>query len=267
MADAEARPAAWRLERNHRQVMFAEGPELIAFSETTSAALSAPHAHPAWTVLLPVDGGRVTLTTGHGTGVHRGGVLIAPQQQYRSATDGPHVALYLNAWMSSRADQSRPRVVGAAAARRLLDALDVDNGIDLNAAVAELGRLVGRIGPADARLAAVMNALPAAERLDALAVEVGVSASRLRALARDAIGVPLTQLRLWARLSRAIAWLPHAPTAGAAAMAGFADQPHLTRVARRFLGRTPGDLSLRSLELTHAGMALSRQPEPKPSKR
>ncbi len=229
--------------------MFAECPELSVFSETSSARVSAPHAHPAWTLLVPVDGATVTVTGSAGAVVHRQGVLLAPQYSYRAATDGPHVALYLNAWVSPRPECRRPRVVGALTTRRLLDVLDVERGIDLAAAVTELVPLVGRIGPVDSRLAAVMDGLAATARLDVLAADVGMSPSQLRAVARSAVGVPLTQLRLWSRLTRAIAWLPHAPTAVAAAIAGFADQPHLTRAARRFLGRTPGELSLRSLEL------------------
>ena len=124
--------------------------------------------------------------------------------------------------------------------------MDVDNGTDLSAATVELTQLVGRTA-IDSRLAFVIEALPAADRLDGLAAEVGMSPSRLRSLAREEIGVPLTQLRLWSRLARAISWLPYGPTAAAAAAAGFADQAHFTRTARRFLGRTPGDLSLQSL--------------------
>jgi AraC-like DNA-binding protein len=95
-------------------------------------------------------------------------------------------------------------------------------------------------------LAFVIEAFPRADRLEALAIEVGISPSRLRALAHDDIGVPLTQLRLWSRLGRAIALMPYG-SAAAASAAGFADQAHFTRTARRFLGRTPGELALRRL--------------------
>jgi AraC-like DNA-binding protein len=239
-------PTSWRLERNLRQVTFAQRRELIVFTETTSAQLSAPHAHPAWTLLLPVDGGTVTVIADDAVRLHEDGVLLAPQCWYRAATDGPHVAVYANAWRWTRPDRMRPRTIGARAARRVLDALDIDNGTDLSAATVELTQLVGRTA-IDSRLAFVIEALPAADRLDGLAADVGMSPSRLRSLAREEIGVPLTQLRLWSRLARAISWLPYGPTAAAAAAAGFADQAHFTRTARRFLGRTPGGLSLRSL--------------------
>ena len=240
-------PTSWRLERHLRQVTFAQCPEMSVFSETTSARMAADHAHPAWTLLLPVDGGTVTVVAGDVVRVRNDGVLLAPQIQYRAATDGPHVAVYANAWRSARPQSMRPRTIGSDTARRVLDALDVDHGTDLSGSMVELATLVGRIGALDSRLAFVIEALPEAGRLDGLAADVGISASRLRALANENIGVPLTQLRLWSRLAQAIAWLPYGTTATAATSAGFADQAHFTRTARRFLGRTPGGLSLRPL--------------------
>jgi AraC-like DNA-binding protein len=240
-------PTSWRLERNLRQVTFAQCPELSVFSETTSARMAAVHAHPAWTLLLPVDGGTVTVVAGDVVRVGNDGVLLPPQIQYRAATDGPHVAVYANAWRSARPQSMRPRMIGSSTARRVLGLLDVDHGTDLSGSTVELATLVGRMGALDSRLAFVIEALPDAGRLDGLAADVGISASRLRALANDNIGVPLTQLRLWSRLARAIAWLPYGTTATAATAAGFADQAHFTRTARRFLGRTPGGLSLRPL--------------------
>ena len=245
-------PVSWRLERNLRQVTFASCRELSVFSETTSASLSAPHAHPAWTLLVPVDGGSVIVVAGEAVRVRDDAVLLSPQQQYRAATDGPHVAVYVNAWMTSRAERRQPLLVRAAAARRMLDALAVDDGVDLQGTIAEFAPLVGRVASLDSRLAFVIDALPDAYRLDVLAAEIGVSPSRLRALALDTIGIPLTQLRLWSRLARAVGMMPYGRTADAAAAAGFADQSHFTRTARRFLGRTPADLSLRSLELRKA---------------
>jgi hypothetical protein len=136
-------PTSWRLVRNHRQVTFAQCPEMSVFTETTSARLAAPHAHPAWTLLLPVDGGIVTVVAGHTVQVQRDAVLLPPQTQYRAATEGPHVAVYANAWRSARPESMRPRMIGAAAAQRVLDVLDVDSGTDLPGALVELAPLVG----------------------------------------------------------------------------------------------------------------------------
>lgn len=210
------------------------------------------HAHPAWTLLLPVRGGSVTVASGGRADVHGEGVLLAPQFQYRAGTDGPHVAMYLSAWMAPRARSLQLRSIGSSATRRLLDALDLENGLDLDAGMSEVAPLVGPVRPVDSRLAVVIEGLAEAQRLDLLAAEVGMSPSRLRALAGSTVGIPLTLLRLWSRLSQAVAWLPHAPMAVAAAQSGFADQPHLTRTARRFLGRTPGELHFGSLDLRPA---------------
>ncbi|MFJ5031068.1 helix-turn-helix domain-containing protein [Streptomyces sp. NPDC088560] len=68
------------------------------------------------------------------------------------------------------------------------------------------------------------------------------SAARLRALVRRDVGIALAGLRRWGRLRAAIAGLPAGPAALAAATAGFADQAHLTRTARDFIGRTPASL-------------------------
>jgi hypothetical protein len=186
-----AGPTSWRLERSLGQVSFTRCAELSVFSETRSARMSAPHAHPAWTFLLPVDGGTVTVVAEDTVRVHNG-VLLAPQSHYRAATDGPHVAVYANAWTWARPESQRLRILGASSARRVLDALDIDNGTDLSAAVTELTPLVGRIGPIDSRLALVVEGLPAADRLDVVAGEVGISPSRLRSIAHEEIGVPLT---------------------------------------------------------------------------
>src|SRR5262249_579222 len=157
-----AEPTSWRLERSLGQVSFTRSTELSVFSETKSARISAPHAHPAWTVLVPVDGGTVTVGAGETVRVRNEGGLLPPQSQYRAATDGPHVFVYAHAWRWARPESLRPHILGAGSARRVLDALDVDNGTDLSAAAAELTPLVGRVGPIDSRLAVVVESFPAA---------------------------------------------------------------------------------------------------------
>src|SRR5262249_50704327 len=198
-----AEPTAWRLERSLGQVSFTRSTELSVFSETKSARISAPHAHPAWTLLLPVDGGTVTVVAGDTVRVRNEGVLLPPQSQYRAATDGPHVFVYAHAWRWARPESLRPRILSAGSARRVLDALDVDNGTDLSAAVAELTPLVGRVGPIDSRLAVVVESFPAAARPGVLAGEGGISPSPVRSSAHEGIGVPPAQLRLWSRLASA----------------------------------------------------------------
>ncbi|WP_106975353.1 MULTISPECIES: helix-turn-helix domain-containing protein [unclassified Streptomyces] len=78
--------------------------------------------------------------------------------------------------------------------------------------------------------------------ITSIAIEVGLSAPRLRALVRQDVGITLTRLRRWGQLRTAIADLPDSTAALAAATAGFADQAHLARTARDFMGRTPASL-------------------------
>jgi hypothetical protein len=120
------------------------------------------------------------VVAGHIVQVQRDAVLLPPQTQYRAATDGPHVAVYANAWRLARPQSMRPRMIGAAAAQRVLDVLDVESGTDVPGALGELAPLVGQIRPLDSRLAFVIEALPSADRLEGLATEVGFSPSRLR---------------------------------------------------------------------------------------
>jgi AraC-like DNA-binding protein len=241
-------PVSWHLERESRQVTFASCGPLTVYTDTASTPFSAVRALPAWTLLVPSDGGSLTVRAGHVVRVDDDAVLMPPQTRHQVATHGPHVAVHLSAPMAPRADGARPRQVAAKVARRVLDAMAVDSSIDLSSAIAELDPSFRQARPIDPRLALAIDALPSAYRLDVLAAEIGLSSSRLRALTYEAVGVPLTQLRLWSRLAHAIALLPYASTADVAATAGFADQAHLTRTARRFLGRTPTELSPRSFE-------------------
>jgi len=245
-------PAAWLLERDRRQVTFSSCTQfrVRVLTDTASTALSTMHAHPAWTLLVPTDGGSLTVIAGDTARVHDDGVLIPPRTWCQTATNGPHVALYLDASLASGpATFARPRRVPAPIAQRMLDSFAIDSGIDFTSAIADLDPAFVRTRSMDPRLAYAIDALPDACRLDVLAAEIGMSPSRLRALVLDTIGVPLTQLRLWSRLTQAMALLPYRSTADAAATAGFADQAHLTRTSRRFLGRTPAELSPGSLEL------------------
>src|SRR5262249_12848330 len=176
---------------------------LRVLTDTEPTALSTAHAHPAWTLLVPTDGGSLTVIAGDTACVHDDGVLLPPRTWYQTATTGPHVALYLDASLASGPSIcTRPRRVPADIARRMLDSFAVDSDIDFAAAIADLDPVFARTRSLDPRLAYAIDALPDACRLDVLAAEIGMSPSRLRALVLDTIGVPLTQLRLWSRLTR-----------------------------------------------------------------
>ena len=79
--------------------------------------------------------------------------------------------------------------------------------------------------------------------LPSLAATVGLSPQRLRALARQQLGMPLARWRVWSRLRRAAEALQGGQSlADAAITAGFADQAHLTRQMREMMGLTPAAL-------------------------
>ena len=235
-------PTSWRVESSDTCLMFARGRGANAFSGTTSFRIGSSHAQPTWTLALPRDGGNVFVTNGHPVAVSGRGVLLSPQCPHRLGMDGAHVVMNLEAWMAPRAGSGELRVLERGTTLRLLTALDLEQGINLDAAVTELRTLIGGTGPAESRLGVALDNLAEVDRLDLVAADVGLTPARLRVVARSEVGVSLRQLRLWSRLMRAMEWLPGASTALAGTLAGFADQPHFTRAARRMLGWTPGQL-------------------------
>lgn len=119
----------------------------------------------------------------------------------------------------------------------------VDLGAPVSEAAARLVAAPDRPPVRDARLAAALAFLAQAEGARAIAraaVEVGLSPVRLRALAQAELGTPLGAWLAWRRLRRASAAMAEgASLADAAAAAGFADQAHLSRDMRKVFGITP----------------------------
>jgi AraC-like DNA-binding protein len=218
---------------------------MVFFAETTPVCWTV-HAPPAWKVLLPVGDTKLAVQWGDDRFVvQRRGLLVPPKHRHSAESDGPRVSLFVDVWMAPRSTLARPQLIDELTTRGLLDALDIrDAVIDVHAAARRLAPLLGPVGQCPAALGKAVDRLDEVDLLSELAAEVGMSGPRLRAMVQSEIGVPLVQLRTWSRLTRAIAWLPYASSASAAALAGFADQPHLTRVARRFLGRTPGEIDV-----------------------
>lgn len=81
-------------------------------------------------------------------------------------------------------------------------------------------------------------------RLEAVAREAGVSASRLAHLFSAEVGTPMRPYILWLRLQRAArSMAAGGMITDAAHDAGFADGAHLARVCRRMFGIAPSQLS------------------------
>ncbi|MGW0534107.1 helix-turn-helix domain-containing protein [Streptomyces sp. NPDC003032] len=185
-------------------------------------------------------------------------MLVPPRYTHVCATTSAFVAVFLDPWCL-RADPSAPTWLDGRAVRRLLDASGSGDGAggvggvpDVEALRAEVASVAGPRTGVDPRVPyAVRAACAPASRIDAVAAELGLSPARLRALVAAEVGIPLATLRQWGRLRAAFGSLVGEGGAGgvriadAAADAGFADQAHLTRAARRFTGRTPGSLDRR----------------------
>ncbi|GHG71189.1 hypothetical protein GCM10012319_16780 [Comamonas sp. KCTC 72670] len=135
---------------------------------------------------------------------------------------------------------------GDAAARRLLDRLSDARSTAEAAAILE-NAIAERLSLANGRSARSRFALDAAERLtsanvNAVAVDVGVSARHLRRVFRETVGVSPKAFAKLVRFHRALhAALEdeHTHWAGIAADAGYYDQAHLIAEFRAFTGMTP----------------------------
>ncbi|MEV0371058.1 helix-turn-helix domain-containing protein [Streptomyces sp. NPDC050636] len=240
-------PRAWALEQNDRRTVFASGTEATMFAESRPFHV-ALHRLPAWKAVLPIGGHARLLQPGRPT-VAAPGLIVPPQLAHSCAATSPYVALFIDSWLLP--SYPEPIRLDAGEVRRLLAALGTtdshgpDAGVDLAAGYTELRALAGYPTPLDPRVAHAIHLCTLRDPdmpITSIADEVGLSAPRLRALVRQDVGIALARLRRWGRLRTAIADLPDSTAALAAATAGFADQAHLTRTARDFIGRTPASL-------------------------
>lgn len=105
---------------------------------------------------------------------------------------------------------------------------------------------VSQASPLDSRIEFALARLrhdPAPDAIANAAFAVGLSDSRLRTLARQQLGTPLSSWVLWRKLERAgIALSKGANLVEASAEGGFADQAHFTRTVRKLFGVTPRTL-------------------------
>ena len=186
---------------------------------------------PAWKLLLG-RGEPQSTTTDASTQV--GWALLVPPGLMNTATAfGSYTAVFLDpGWFVGEAPD---RVVdlGRRRAAAILDEIDSDP--DSHRPPAALN---GVLEPDGSELGAVIRSMADCARLDGIAAGLGVSPQQLRRLVRQHSGSTFSEIRRWARLTRAVEILQTSTIAAAAVDAGFADQAHLTRTSARMLGRT-----------------------------
>lgn len=205
------------------------------------------HRLPAWKAVLSIGGHAELLQPGLRMVAAPG--LIVPAPAGPRLRGHLSLTLFVDSWLLPSCPG--PIRLDAGEVRRLLAALGTagpdgpGTQVDLAAGYTELRAVAGRPTPLDPRVAHALYVCMLRDSdmpLASIAEEVGLSAPRLRTLVRQDVGITLTRLRRWSRLRTAVADLPAGAAAVAAATAGFADQAHLTRTARDFIGRTPASL-------------------------
>jgi AraC-like DNA-binding protein len=188
------------------------------------------HRHAAFQVAIAIDG-EVAIEDSSGRCLRGAALVVSPMTEHRmlGGTDlltffvEPHCAF---------ADHLRQHYGDGVAAADELGGLSEDD--------VRFARASNELDP---RLVEAMDAVRTSERsMPEVAAQVGVSAQRLRALARAQLGMPLVRWRVWSRLGRTAEALSRGETlADAAIDGGFADQAHMNRWMREMMGMTPGD--------------------------
>ena len=188
------------------------------------------HRHAAFQIAIGVRS-EVAIVDASGT-QHRAAALVVAPMEPHCLQANPDVLTYFVEPHCVFADRLRERHgTGITPAPELRDLREDD--------VRPAG--VRPSSQLDPRLVQTLNAMSDFHApLPSLAADVGLSPQRLRALARDQLGMPLARWRVWTRLRRAAEALQAGQSlADAASTAGFADQAHLTRQMREMMGLTP----------------------------
>ena len=207
----------------------------------------APHELPVWCVVVGIDG-PVTLAV-DGASHDARTVLIPPRTTHHLRARGRIVSAYLDP-ASDRASisDSFTRSVGKAALQHQREAELLGPPSNPTEALAWLDAAAPnserKMDPRIARLTADFHDDPASKRsAHALAVEVGLSESRLLHLFRAETGTSMRGYRMWTRMLQAAREIGNGSNlTAAAADAGFASPSHLADRFRQTFGLTATSL-------------------------
>jgi AraC family transcriptional regulator of arabinose operon len=209
-----------------------------------------PHRHATVQLTLGLDG-PVTMTevsSGVAARAMCGPALLVRPNVMHALQPGGRVLLALLA-PETRIAQALLQHQGAGGVVALAPdvAARIDTKGSLGQALSALQPPPTGVPPFDARVQQALAFLESSQGprpIERAAAATGLSVSRLRALARDRLEVPLARWLTLRQLQRAVVSLARgASLAEAAFDAGFADQAHLTSSMRRTLGVTPGTVA------------------------
>lgn len=199
-----------------------------------------PHRHATPYVALVLEGDYLEVSLDGKYACQRGCLVIHPSFHQHANEFGADPCTVLNLPVPNMdADLSGYRIVRPADPEAFIELAHKDAQAAGRAAVEEL-TLAAPISPPDWLahfVSLVLDDMPVG-----LAARVcGVTVEHAGRMAARWFGVPPCHLRREGRMRRAVAALQEgASPAEAAAAAGFADQPHLTRVLKSATGLTPG---------------------------
>lgn len=226
----------------------------VTFGETWAVyvgkvADQSAHAHAALQVAI-ATAGKIDLALASGAIVSGESLVVAPLVRHQLLkADSQVILLYFDAHSPT--------------ARLLLASLHTASvgpppqsflnavGLDPMGVAKRLAKLeadgIGTSG-LDPRLAAALAELGndmSGGAIERVARTVGLSAPRLRALAKTQLGLPLSQWLLWRKLEVASREIAAGGTLADSALAGgFADQAHMARTMRHMFGITPGGAAI-----------------------
>ncbi|MCX4803894.1 AraC family transcriptional regulator [Streptomyces sp. NBC_01214] len=210
------------------------------------------HRHAAFQLVL-APRGEAALAGADGRVVRGAALLVPPMTAHRMLSAGDLLTVFVEPH-SALADRLRGRcgsgsgIVAVPELRRLDEA--------------ELGRAAALpstgLDPRLLAAGALLEGRAGEEEpvpMELVAARVGLSPQRLRALARQQLGMPLARRRIWLKLRRSAEALGEGRSpVEAAAAGGFADQAHLTRRMREMIGMTPAAV-LRVMQVSSASAA------------
>jgi AraC-like DNA-binding protein len=217
------------------------------FSYRGECADNAPHAHAALQVAVARSGSIAVCASTSGR-VEGRSILVRSSIRHRLE---PSLDVFLVLFepaspLACFLDETAPPGDVVILEDKVTDLLRADENGETNLS-ALISKASGFPPPQiDARLAKALRLVGAIEGPQPVAhaaAAVGLSTARLRALAKQELGWPLSDWFAWRRLEKAVSSMKAGDgLAIAAADAGFADQAHMSKAMRRLLGITPGTL-------------------------